>query len=143
MEDATLYQTPSYLEKVQSQLPALQLLIEMGWEYLSPAQCNKMRSDRLSSAILEPILLDFIRENVRYTFKGREHVFTENAITNAIQVLKAFRATGATHQNEQAYDLLCLGTSVPQTVDGDTKSFSISYIDWQHPENNRYHCNSS
>jgi type I restriction enzyme R subunit len=140
MEDATLYQTPSYLEKVQSQLPALQLLIEMGWEYLSPAQCNKMRSDRLSSAILEPILLDFIRENGRYTFKGREHVFTENAITNAIQVLKAFRATGATHQNEQAYDLLCLGTSVPQTVDGDTKSFSIGYIDWKHPENNRYHC---
>ena len=29
---------------------------------------------------------------------------------------------GATHQNEQAYDLLCLGTSVPQTVEGDTKS---------------------
>ena len=47
---------------------------------------------------------------------------------------------GATHQNEQAYDLLCLGTSVPQTVEGDTKSFTIDYINWKNPERNTYHC---
>lgn len=140
MEDQTPYKTPSYLEKVQSQLPALQLLTEMGWEYLPPEKVNHLRGDRLGSAILEPILVDFIRDHGRYTFKGSEHVFTENAIANAVQALKAFRATGAIHQNEEAYDLLCLGTSVPQTVDGDTKSFSIGYIDWKHPANNRYHC---
>ncbi len=140
MEDETPYQTPSYLEKVQSQLPALQLLTEMGWEYLSPTQCSELRDGRLGAGILEPVLTDFIRKNGRYSFKGREHVFTENAVANAVQALKAFRATGAVHQNEEVYDLLCLGTSVPQTVDGDTKSFSISYIDWKNPENNCYHC---
>ena len=34
-EEIPIYQTnsnPDYLEKVQSQLPALQLLIQMGWE---------------------------------------------------------------------------------------------------------------
>jgi len=139
-EDPIPYQTPNYLEKVQSQLPALQLLVEMGWDYLPPERCNELRNGRLSSAILEPVLTDFIREHGRYTFKGSEHIFTENAIANAVQALIAFRATGAIHQNEEAYDLLCLGTSVPQTVDGDTKSFSIGYIDWKHPENNRYHC---
>ena len=30
------YELPSYLEKVQSQLQALQLLMQMGWEYLTP-----------------------------------------------------------------------------------------------------------
>ncbi|MFA6962935.1 MAG: HsdR family type I site-specific deoxyribonuclease [Opitutaceae bacterium] len=140
MEDDAHYTTPSYLEAVQSQLPALQLLVAMGWDYLAPDDCVVMRGGRLGSAILEPILTGFIREHGRYTFKGREHVFTENAIINAVQALKAFRATGAIHQNEEAYDLLCLGTSVPQTVDGDTKSFSIAYIDWKHPKNNRYHC---
>ena len=139
-EERQPYATPSYLEKVQSQLPALQLLIELGWEYLPPEKTNELRDGRLGAAILEPVLTDFIRKNGRYTFKGREHVFTENAIANAVQALKAFRATGAIHQNEEVYDLLCLGTSVPQTVDGDTKSFSIAYIDWKHPENNRYHC---
>jgi type I restriction enzyme R subunit len=57
-----------------------------------------------------------------------------------VQELKKFRATGASHQNQQAYDLLCLGKSVPQTIEGDTKSFTINYIDWQRPENNTYNC---
>jgi len=140
MEERATYETPNYLEKVQSQLPALQLLTELGWEYLTPEECVALRGGRLGSAILEPVLLDHIREHCCFEFKGREHPFTENAITNAVQALKSFRATGATYQNEQAYDLLCLGTSVPQTVDGDTKSFTINYIDWQNPDNNTYHC---
>ena len=132
--------TPSYLEKTQSQLPALQLLIQMGWTYLTPEACSRLRGGRLGEAILDPILTDHIRENVRFEFKGRTHAFTDNAIQNAVQALRSFRATGATHQNEQAYDLLCLGTSVPQTIDGDTKSFTIPYIDWLHPERNTYNC---
>jgi type I restriction enzyme R subunit len=145
MEDNVKYRTavdelPSYLEKVQSQLPALQLLIQMGWNYLTPEEGVKLRGGRLGNAILEPVLADHIREHCRYEFKGQTRPFTENAVQNAVQGLKSFRASGATHQNEQAYDLLCLGTSVPQTVDGDTKSFTIDYIDWKHPENNTYHC---
>ena len=96
---------PSYLEKVQSQLPALQLLINMGWGYLTPEETVNLRGGRLGSTILEPSLLDHIRNHCRYEFKGNTHPFTENAIQNAVQALKGFRATGATHQNEQAYDL--------------------------------------
>jgi type I restriction enzyme R subunit len=138
--DTHEYELPSYLEKVQSQLPALQILIQMGWEYLSPEEAVNLRGGRLGSTILEPILIDHIRNHCLYEFKGRTHPFTENAIQNAVQALKAFRATGATHQNEQAYDLLCLGTSVPQTVEGDTKSFTIDYIDWKNIDGNTFHC---
>jgi type I restriction enzyme R subunit len=134
------YELPSYLEKVQSQLPALQLLMQLGWQYLTPEETVQLRGGRFGSSILEPILVDHIRSHCRYEFKGNTHPFTENAILNAVQALKGFRATGAIHQNEQAYDLLCLGTSVPQTVEGDTKSFTIDYIDWKNPQNNSYHC---
>ena len=134
------HELPDYLEKVQSQLPALQLLMQLGWEYLTPDETVKLRAGRLGSTILEPILIDYIRSHCSYEFKGAMHPFTENTIQNAVQALKGFRATGATHENEQAYDLLCLGTSVPQTVEGDTKSFTINYIDWERPENNMYHC---
>ncbi len=133
-------ETPSYLEKVQSQLPALQVLIQLGWHYLEPQEAVKLRGGRLGATILEPILLDHLRSNCWYDFKGTTHPFTENGIQSAVQILKNFRATGALHQNEQAYDLLCLGTSIPQTIEGDTKSFTINYIDWHHPENNTYHC---
>jgi type I restriction enzyme R subunit len=134
------HELPSYLEKVQSQLPALHLLIQMGWQYLPPDETVKLRNGRLGAAVLEPILIDHIRAHCRYKFKGDVHHFTENAIQNAVQALKNFRATGALHQNEQIYDLLCLGTSVPQTVEGDTKSFTIDYIDWKNPANNTFHC---
>ncbi len=134
------YELPNYLEKVQSQLPALQLLMQLGWQYLTPEETVKLRGGRLGATILEPILVDHIRLHCRYEFKGDIHPFTENAIQNAVQALKGFRATGAMYQNEQAYDLLCLGTSVPQTIEGDTKSFTIDYIDWKNPENNAYHC---
>jgi len=145
MEEQTPYgvpehELPSYLEKVQSQLPALQLLMHLGWAYLTPEETVNLRGGRLGSAILESILMEHIRSRCRYEFKGETRPFTENAILNAVQALKGFRATGATHQNEQAYDRLCLGTSVPQTVEGDTKSFTIDYIDWKNPDNNTFHC---
>ena len=127
------HELPSYLEKVQSQLPALQLLMQLGWQYLTPEETVRLRGERLGSTLLEPILIDHIRSHCRYEFKGGPHPFTENAIQNAVQALKGFRATGATYQNEQTYDLLCLGTSVPQTIEGDTKSFTIDYIDWKSP----------
>ena len=131
---------PSYLEKVQSQIPALHLLIQLGWQYLTPEETVNLRGKKLGSTILEPILVDHIRSNCSFGFKGDVHPFTENAIQNAVQALKGFRATGSTYQHEQAYDLLCLGKSVPQTIEGDTKSFTINFIDWKNPENNTYNC---
>ena len=84
-DDDTDYPIPSYQEAVQSQLPALQLLVEMGWSYLPPEECRRLRGGRMGAAILEPVLTDFIRETGRFSFKGAEHVFTENAIANAVQ----------------------------------------------------------
>ncbi len=131
---------PDYLEKTQSQLPALEILIKMGWKYLSPAECVRFRGGRLGTIILDSILTSHIRGHCRFEFKGGMHPFTENAIDNAVQALKGFRATGAMHENEQMYDLLCLGKSLPQTVEGDTKSFTIDYIDWKNPSANTFQC---
>ena len=82
------YELPSYLEKVQSQLPALHLLIQLGWQYLTPEETVNLRGGRLGSTILEPILVDHIRTCCGFDFKGRTHPFTENAIQNAVQALK-------------------------------------------------------
>ena len=37
------------------------------------------------------------------------------------------------------YDLLTLGTSFEQSIDGDKKSFTIKYIDWKNWRNNIFH----
>jgi len=49
------HELPSYLEKVQSQLPALQLLMQLGWQYLTPEETVQLRGGRVGSTTLEPI----------------------------------------------------------------------------------------
>jgi type I restriction enzyme, R subunit len=46
---------------------------------------------------------------------------------------------GLMRANERIYDLISLGRSFKQTIDGDTKSFTLNYIDWKRPENNVFH----
>jgi type I restriction enzyme, R subunit len=35
------HELPSYLERVQSELPALHLLMQIGWQYLTPEEANR------------------------------------------------------------------------------------------------------
>lgn len=134
------HELPGFLEKTRSRLPALHLLMQMGWTYLTPGEADRLRGGRLDSAVLEPVLLEHLSRHCRFTYNGTGRPFTENAIQSAVQALKSFRLTGTGQQSEQAYDLLCLGISVPQSVEGDTKSFIIDYIDWENPANNTCHC---
>ncbi len=133
-------QFPAGRKTAQYRLTVLQLLVKMGWQYLTPDEADRLRGERFGGTILEPVLVRHIREHCRFTFKGVAHPFSENAIQSAVQALKNIQAGGAGYLSEQAYDLLCLGTSVPQTVEGDTKSFAIDYIDWKTPANNTFHC---
>jgi hypothetical protein len=46
---------PSFLEDHISQIPALQLLQNLGWEYLTPGETVALRGGKLSGAIRLPI----------------------------------------------------------------------------------------
>ena len=133
-------QTPSYAEDRVSQIPALQLLINLGFEYLAPDECVKLRGGRTSNVILDSVLRQWLSRNNRVQFKGAEYPFTEGNIQAAVEALKSIPYDGLIRTNEQVYDLICLGKSLPQTIEGDTKSFSLKYIDWDTPENNVFHC---
>ncbi len=122
-----------------SQIPALQLLQALGYTYLTPVKALRLRDYKMTNVILESILVEQLNLINTYTYKGRRYKFTEGAVKSALQALKAYRYDGLVRTNEQIYDMLCLGRSFEQTVEGDTKSFTLNYIDWEHPENNVYH----
>ena len=46
---------------------------------------------------------------------------------------------GYLNGNEAVYNMLTLGKAFEQSIDGDKKSYTMRYIDWQHPENNVFH----
>ena len=130
---------PSFQEKFISQLPAVALLQNLGYEYLSPEKANEARGDRLGSVLLDKILTDQLRNQNAILFRGRTYPFSEGNILSAVQALKDIVDDGLLPTNEKAYDLLCMGRSLQQSVEGDTKSFQLNYIDWERPENNAYH----
>jgi len=129
----------NFIEDHISQIPALQLLQNMGYVYLTSDEALKLRGRKHSNVILEDILIKQLHFINNFTYKGRRHKFTEGAVLGALQALKVFRYDGLIRTNEQIYDLLCLGKSFEQTIDGDTKSFTLNFIDWENPANNIFH----
>ena len=130
---------PSFQEKLISQLPAVALLQNLGYEYLSPEKAVEARGGRLSSVLLDKILAEQLRRQNAILFRGHTYPFSEGNILAAVQALKDIVDDGLLPTNEKARDLLCMGKSLQQSVEGDTKSFQLNYIDWEHPENNAYH----
>jgi type I restriction enzyme R subunit len=126
-------------EKTTSQIPALQLLIGLGFEFLTPAEALRERQDRTSNVLLENILRNQLKEINRIRYKGSEYLFSEENIQSAIQKLKNIKYDGLLKTNEAIYDLITLGTAMEQTIEGDSKSFNLNYIDWRNPGRNKFH----
>lgn len=126
-------------EKHLSQIPAVQLLIGLGFEYLTPTEALRQRQGRTSNVLLEDILRGQIKEINRIRYRGNEYLFSEENVQSAIQKLKNVKYDGLLKTNEAIYDLITLGTAMEQTIEGDSKSFNLNYIDWRNPGRNRFH----
>lgn len=126
-------------EKHLSQIPALQLLANLGFCYLTPTEALAMRGGRLSNVLLEEVLRDSLKRINRIQHKGDQYLFSEENLQTAIQRLKNVKYDGLLKTNEVVYDLLTLGVALEQSVEGAVRSFTLNYIDWKNPENNVYH----
>lgn len=131
---------PSFREDQISQLPALKLLVNLGYTYLPPVEAMRQRDGKASSVLLEGILRTQLGKLNNIKYKGNLYNFTAENIQKAIKDLKDFRMQdGYMGACKNIYDLLTLGTSLEQSIDGDKKSYTLKFIDWQNPENNVYH----
>lgn len=126
-------------EKHLSQIPALQLLVSLGFEFLTPTEALAERQGKKSNVLLEGILRSQLKEINRIRYKGDEYLFSEENIQTAVQKLKNIKYDGLLKTNEAVYDLITLGTAMVQTIEGDTKSFNLEYVDWRNPDRNRFH----
>ena len=131
---------PSYIEDHISQIPALQLLIKMGYQYVSPDEAMELRGGRTSNVLLEPILKKQLEKINSIQYKDKEFSFSDSNINAAIIALRELPIQdGFIKANQAFYDLITLGKSLEQTILNDKKSFSFQYIDWKNIENNTFH----
>lgn len=128
-------------EKIQSQIPALQLLVALGFKPLSQAEAVQLRGRRLRNVVLDDILAERLMGINRFTHRGREYAFDLEDAHEAMRRLKPTpdRLKGLRGTNQDIYDALVLGTTITKTIDGDSKSYSLRYIDWENPANNKFH----
>jgi len=129
----------SYTEIKDSQEPALVLLQKLGWQYISPVETEQERDGILSNVILENILEKQLSKINSFEYKGSTYDFSKGSIHDAIYAIKNVPDEGLVKTSEKIFDLINLGKSFEESVQGDKKSFTIKYIDWENFENNVFH----
>ena len=134
-------ETPSFKEDHISQIPALQMLVKLGYTYLSPAEAERLRGGKSTNVLLEDILRKQLKEiNSIRVSAYKTSLFTDENIERGILALKNLPMNeGYIAACEKAYNLLTLGQALEQSVDGDKKSFTLQYIDWKNINNNVFH----
>ena len=130
---------PSFLESHISQIPAIRLLQQFGYTYLSPEEVAVERQGKLRHVLLEKVLAQQLKRLNTVSFKGRTTPFSDENIASAIEALRDVPFDGLVRTSEKIYDLLTLGKSLDQTIEGETKGFTLRYVDWTHPRNNVFH----
>jgi type I restriction enzyme R subunit len=128
-------------EKHQSQVPALQLLVALGFMPLSQDEALRLRGGRLRNVVLDDVLAEQLMRINRFSHRGREYAFDLEDAHEAMRRLKPTpdRLKGLRGTNQDIYDTLVLGTTITKSIDGDSKSYSFRYIDWERPANNVFH----
>ena len=131
----------SFKENDISQKPALELLQKLGYQYLSPEEALELRGGKTSNVLLEDILRQQLRQlNSIRIGSHSEARFSEQNIENGVAAMRNVPMEGGyLNGNEAVYNMLTLGKAFEQSIDGDKKSYTMRYIDWQHPENNMFH----
>lgn len=131
----------SFDEKDISKKPALELLQTLGYQYISPDDALAMRGGKTTNVLLEEVLRRQLRElNSIRIGSHKEARFSEQNIENGVVAMRNVpMENGYISGNEAVYNMLTLGKVFEQSIDGDKKSYTMRYIDWEHPENNVYH----
>uniref|UniRef100_A0A486XIU6 Type I restriction enzyme endonuclease subunit n=1 Tax=Rheinheimera sp. BAL341 TaxID=1708203 RepID=A0A486XIU6_9GAMM len=130
--------TPKFQEEYSAKLPALALMTNLGWSFLSPDEALAARSGKQDEVVLRQILRSELQKR-RFTFAGKTYPLSDKAIDNLVaEVCSPALNEGLLTANERLYNHLLYGISVTEFVDGKKANPTISLIDWQNPANNSF-----
>lgn len=134
----TIQTPPKFQEEYSAKLPALALMTNLGWSFLSPDEALAARSSKQDEVVLRQILRSELQKR-RFTFAGKTYPLSDKAIDNLVaEVCSPALNEGLLTANERLYNHLLYGISVTEFVDGKKANPTISLIDWQNQANNSF-----
>lgn len=129
---------PKFQEEYSAKLPALALLTNLGWSYLSPEEALVTREGKFDQVVLTHLLREQLAKRT-FTFGGKKYSLSDKAIDNLIaEVNSPALNQGLLIANERLYNHLMYGISVTEFIDGKKATPTIALIDWHHPTNNSF-----
>ncbi|MBE0508303.1 MAG: type I restriction endonuclease subunit R [Marinospirillum sp.] len=134
----TTQAAPKFQEEYSAKLPALTLLTNLGWSFLSPELALAARGGKADEVVLREVLRGELQKRT-FTFAGKSYPLSEKAIDNLIaEVCSPALNEGLLTANERLYNHLLYGISVTEFVDGKKTSTTVALIDWHNPANNSF-----
>ncbi len=129
---------PQTREQYSAHIPALHLLCNLGWSFLSTADCLALRGST-REVMLKPRLVEVLRTR-RFEYKGEWYPLSPSGIDQIVRELSALSlAEGLLAANERLYGKLALGITVTEFMpDGKKHQPTIAVIDWADPAANRW-----
>jgi type I restriction enzyme R subunit len=130
--------TPNSREQYGSHLPALHLLCNLDWNFLTTAQALALRGST-REVLLKPRLIEVLQTR-RYEYKGEWFPLSPGGIDQIVRELSALSlAEGLMPANERLYGKLALGITVTEFMpDGKKHQPTIHVIDWTVASANRW-----
>lgn len=135
------------LEKVnfdearQSQLPFLELLVNMGYKYISAEETLKQRGEA-SNFILSEIAASKLMEINSYEVSGEIFKFSEKDVRDTIDELEHLPYEGLIDTAQKIYNIIMPtsgGKTIKITQNGKKLSKNFRFIDFENIENNDFH----
>ena len=129
-------------EAKQSQLPFIELLLNMGYTYIPDEEALRQRGGDTSNFILADIAAEKLMEINGYEVGGTEYKFSEKDVRDAIDELEHIQYEGLIDTAQKIYNTI-MPTSGGKTIKvnhgGKKVSKNFRFIDFQNPENNSFH----
>jgi type I restriction enzyme R subunit len=129
-------------EAKQSQLPFMELLLNMGYSYVSVDEALRQRREDTSNFILTDIAAQKLMEINDYEIDGVKYKFSEKDVRDAIDELEHLQYEGLIDTAQEVYNTI-MPTSGGRTVTvnhgGKKLSKNFKFIDFDKVQNNAFH----
>lgn len=125
-------------EATQSQLPCVEMLVNMGWEFLPLADLEAARDNNPAKSILKSVCERALDKFNRFEHLDTSYHFSPKNIANAVFDLENFPMKGLMTTSAEVYADLIAGRDLKEFVQNKESSFDFQFFDFENIENNRF-----
>ena len=128
-------------ETKQSQLPFVEMLINMGYRYIPADEVMAERDGDTSKFILKKPAHKFLSKINHYEHQGKTYKFSDKDVVQAIEELENLPLEGLIDTSKKVYGIIMPvtgGKTIKVFHDGKNISKSFRFIDFANPINNDF-----